>query len=148
MGLRQQIEEYLHQNIIMQLATSRDNKPWCSNLHYAVDDELNLYWMSLQTSRHSLEITANNRAAITVAKPHDLGEMPQGLQLEGTAAFADDFEKAFKVYMYRYPHWLAKEEELRRGNPKDRAIYKFSPIRIVMFDVANNPQNPYSELNL
>jgi len=148
MSLRKQIEDYLSKNIIMQLATSKDNKPWCSNLHYAFDDKLNLYWMSLQNCRHSQEVAANDQVAITVAKPHAPGERPQGLQFEGTASIAEDFEQAFSIYMERYPHWLFKEEELRRGGREDRALYKFTPTRIVMFDVANHPDNPKQELLL
>lgn len=146
MDLRQQIEKYLSDNIIMQLATCAENKPWCSNLHYAFDEKLNLYWMSLKNCRHSQEVATNPSVAATIAKPHTADDKPQGLQIEGIASIAKDFEKAFKVYMNRYPHWLFKEEELKRGNSEDRAIYMLEPTRIVMFDVANNPDNPKQEL--
>lgn len=147
MSLRQQIEEYISQNIIMQLATSIENTPFCCNLHYAFDDQLNLYWMSLQTTQHSRAIESNTKAAATIAKPHALADKPQGLQLQGTASKAEDFEQAFKIYMDRYPHWLQREEELRRGDSNGRALYKFTPSKIVLFDIANYPENPHQELS-
>ena len=57
------IREYLPEVIHMSLATSHNNVPWICEVHYAFDDELNLYFRSLQSRRHSKEIAENKQVA-------------------------------------------------------------------------------------
>ena len=46
--LRERIKNYLKTARVMQLATSVDDKPWACNVHFYSDDDMNLYWCSLQ----------------------------------------------------------------------------------------------------
>jgi uncharacterized protein YhbP (UPF0306 family) len=48
---------------IMQLATSSNDIPWVVTVHFYADDELNLYWSSRDSRRHSQEIASNPNAA-------------------------------------------------------------------------------------
>jgi uncharacterized protein YhbP (UPF0306 family) len=83
--IEQIIRSYLPQIIHMSLSTSKDNKPWVCEVHFAYDDDLNLYFRSLTSRRHSQEIAANPYVAGNIVKQHKLGEIPLGVYFEGTA---------------------------------------------------------------
>jgi uncharacterized protein YhbP (UPF0306 family) len=51
---------------LMQLASVRDNKPWMCNVWYVMDEDHNVYWISRETRRHSLEIKDNPHVAATM----------------------------------------------------------------------------------
>jgi uncharacterized protein YhbP (UPF0306 family) len=85
MDLNDVIRDYLPTVIHMSLATSKDNKPWVSELHFAFDDDLNLYYRSLTSRRHSEEIATNPKVAGNVVKQHVLGEQVLGIYFEGIA---------------------------------------------------------------
>jgi acyl-CoA reductase-like NAD-dependent aldehyde dehydrogenase len=61
---------------LMQLATVRDKKPWMCNVWYVMDEDHNVYWISRETRRHSLEI---KDALDKGAKLHCGGKRPEGL---------------------------------------------------------------------
>ncbi len=69
----------------MSLATSKDGKPWVCEVHFACDDELNLYFRSLASRRHSQEIAENPFVAGNIVKQHQLGQSPVGVYFEGKA---------------------------------------------------------------
>src|SRR6266702_3545808 len=84
-NIEQTIRNYLPQIIHMSLGTSKDNKPWVCEVHFAYDDDLNLYFRSLSTRQHSQEIAENPHVAGNIVKQHQLGEYPLGVYFEGTA---------------------------------------------------------------
>lgn len=86
MDIEQAIREYLPQIVHLSLGTSRDNKPWVCEVHFAYDDQLNLYFRSLTSRRHSQEIAANPNVAGNVVTQHTLQSGPPlGVYFEGTA---------------------------------------------------------------
>jgi len=103
--IEQTIRSYLPQVIHMSLATVADNKPWVCELHYAYDDELNIYWMSAQQVRHSREVAANPQVAGNVVTQHHLQQLVRGVYFEGRAemlAEVDENSTAYKVYSTRF----------------------------------------------
>src|SRR3979411_175547 len=104
MKLRQLIEDYLQQAKLMQLATSIDNQPWICNVWFAADKDLNIYWFSSTTRRHSGEVMKNQKVAAAMALPHTPDDAPRGLQLQGIAELLTDnkdLDKAISVYAGR-----------------------------------------------
>lgn len=77
----------------MSLGTSKDNVPWVCEVHFAYDNDLNLYFRSKQSRRHSQDIAANPHVAGNIVRQHDLGEYPLGIYFEGTAALASPDEQ-------------------------------------------------------
>ena len=86
MDVEQAIRDYLPDILHMSLATSVDNKPWVCEVHFVYDDDLNLYFRSLPSRRHSQEIAQNRAVAGNIVTQHGPGEKPRGLYFEGTAA--------------------------------------------------------------
>ena len=79
------IREYIPQVIHLSLATVRDGAPWVCEVHFAYDDDLNLYFRSLTSRRHSTEIAENPKVAGNIVKQHGLNESAVGVYFEGTA---------------------------------------------------------------
>ncbi len=63
MDVEKIIREYIDKTIHLSLATSSDNKPWVCEVHFAYDEQLNLYFRSLKSRRHSQEIAKNPNVA-------------------------------------------------------------------------------------
>lgn len=90
MDIEREIRKYLTTVIHMSLGTSRNDKPWVCEVHFVYDDDLNLYFRSLTSRRHSQEIAANPNVAGNIVRQHGPGESPHGIYFEGTAKLLDD----------------------------------------------------------
>ncbi|HSW80788.1 MAG TPA: pyridoxamine 5'-phosphate oxidase family protein [Candidatus Saccharimonas sp.] len=134
---QQLIHDHLQNTEVMQLATVRDGKPWCSTVHFYADDALNVYWCSALETRHSKELQDDNSAAIAVAV-----QIPWpviGVQMEGTAGLvkdADEIAKVMSAYaekLHRDSEWAAR---VVRGED-EKKLYCFTPQLAVLFDPGN-----------
>lgn len=145
--LKDLIRDYLSSINIMQLATSADDRPWCCNLHYAVDDELNLYWTSLPESRHSVEIAQNDLVAGVVFAPIDTeADYLKGLQFEGRAKMltGEEEEAGIRLYKDQLRRKDISLEDMRSGkNP--HKLYMVKPSKYILFDNLNFPEAPKQE---
>jgi len=52
----------------MQLATALDNQPWVCSVWFAADKDLNIYWFSSTTRRHSGEVLKNKKVAAAIGR--------------------------------------------------------------------------------
>lgn len=90
MNIEQIIREYIDKTIHMSLAAVSDGRPWVCEVHFAYDEDLNIYWRSLKTRRHSKEIAQGPYVAGNIVKQHELDEYPHAIYFEGTAELVDD----------------------------------------------------------
>lgn len=121
------IREYLPELIHMSLATSKEGKPWVCEVHYAWDDELNLYFRSLASRRHCQEIAENPNVAGNIVKQHQPSQMPLGIYFEGTAKRlepGDEQNKAFACIDGRFQKGPEILEEASR--PDGNQFYKIT----------------------
>jgi hypothetical protein len=98
MDVEKMIRDYLPQVIHMSLGTCTDGKPWVCEVHYAYDDDLNLYWRSMTSRRHSQDIVANPNVAGNIVVQHAPGEKPRGVYFEGTAELLDGVDENSPIY--------------------------------------------------
>lgn len=140
--VKQLIEDYLEEVIIMQLATSDDSQPWCCSLHYAFDDDFNLYWISTPETRHSKEISKNPKVAGTIVREHKKEDKPRGLSFQGTAreiTDANEIRKLITAYEKRFD-WAGAGAEIISGkNPHH--LYQIKPEKFIYIDAVNFPGN-------
>ncbi len=80
------IREYITTIPHLSLATVSSSQPWVCEVHFAADDELNLYFVSKGSTRHAQEIAGNPHVAGNIVRQHGLAEAPQGIYFEGEAA--------------------------------------------------------------
>jgi len=110
-NVEQIIREYLPGIIHLSLATVRDNTPWVCEVHYAYDDELNLYFRSLTSRRHSQEIAINSKVAGNIVKQYSLNEEVIGIYFEGIANMLETEEDRIACYQW-FKKCLGKDEKI------------------------------------
>ena len=93
--VEQVVRDNIDRTVHMSLATVSGDQPWVSEVHFAYDDTLNLYFRSLASRRHSQEIAANSHVAGSIIDNFPLGATGiVGLYFVGTASLiVDDTEK-------------------------------------------------------
>lgn len=130
------VREYLPDVIHMSLATSKDNKPWVCEVHFAYDENLNLYFRSLISRRHSQEIAENPKVAGNIVKQFGLQDAPLGVYFEGTARLleaGDEQNAAFKCLDDRLKIGKERLEEAKRED--GHQFYKISVDNFYVFGV-------------
>lgn len=127
MDIEKTVREYIDKTVHMSLATVRDNKPWVSEVHFAYDNDLNLYWRSLKSRRHSQEIADNPHVAGNIIDKYAVGESVVGLYFEGVAELlvpGEEQQEAFKLLRTRVD---AAENALQDAASEDgHQFYKIS----------------------
>jgi len=140
-------QEYFSSVKPMQLATLNNDQPWICTVYFVADENFNLYWMSARERRHSQDIVANSKAAVTVVKDT---ERKQALQIVGEASEVSDeeLEKAHRLYMLKYGPKDYDLDEIKRHLPQGRAYWIFKPTKMFFWDEVNFPDNPKQEVPL
>ena len=148
--IRKIIEDYLANTKMMQLATSIDAQPWICNVWFASDEDLNIYWFSSTTRRHSNEVLKNNKVAAAIVAPQTPQDTPRGLQLQGHAEVLtndEDVKIARSVYEGRIFD-AATIDSLIKNKEKPHKFYRIKPTQFVLFDGENFCDNWRQEYNL
>lgn len=83
--VEQVVREFIDKTVHLSLATVSDNAPWVCEVHFAYDDDLNLYFRSLKSRRHSQEISINPKVAGDIIDKYELGDSVVGVYFEGKA---------------------------------------------------------------
>lgn len=140
------IIDYLDKARMMQVATSNNGQPWACTVYFAYDEDLNLYWISLPSRRHSLEIAQNPKVAGAIVLPHTPGDDVRGIQFEGEAAalYGEDAREGMNYYSSRYK--MDAERVAKIVDDTDGHVcYKIKPRAFVLFDEVNFPDNSRQE---
>ena len=125
MDTEQFIRDYLAQVVHMSLATSANNQPWVCEVHFAYDDDLNLYWRSKSNRRHSQEIAANPHVAGNIIRQHGLKNSPVGVYFEGTAELLPAGIEQTKAFEALRDREIAKPDALEEaGRQNGHQFYK------------------------
>ncbi|HUC39077.1 MAG TPA: pyridoxamine 5'-phosphate oxidase family protein [Candidatus Acidoferrum sp.] len=151
-SIKKLVENYLDEAKLMQIATSKNNKPWAASVWYANDKSMNLYFISRKSRRHSIELNKNRNVAGCIVKPHTIGsgQKVRGIQFEGTARQCNltEIRKANDLYLKKYPK-AERTPISKLLSPKlYYTYYIIKPKRIVLFDEVNFPEHPEQELVL
>ncbi len=142
--IRELIKEYLADAKLMQLATVRDGQPWVCSVWFAADEDLNLYWFSAISRRHSYEVAGDPRVAGAIALPHSTADKPRGIQFEGTGRLLtsdEDVSTARNLYEGRIFD-AATIDNFINYEERPHRFYRARPTAFVLFDTVNYPENP------
>lgn len=149
--IKKLLQEYLKQAKVMQLATSVNNQPWVCNVHFYSDEDLNFYWCSLSTRRHSQEIEQNPQVAVAI-KIHEDTQTEHyviGIAVEGKAEVLTDEEikKIGQLYINKLDKDPKLVEDILTGKTHNK-FYRLTPTHSVLFDTKNFPDNPRQEYTI
>jgi uncharacterized protein YhbP (UPF0306 family) len=143
-----QIYQYFEQGRVMQVATANSSKPWITTVYFVVDKSLNLYWLSLPTRRHSMELMEDRHAAIAVAVKMDQPVI--GIQAEGTVevvTHAGTVQGIMEKYVAKYDAGHDFYDNFVQDT-NDHQMYRFTPSRFSVFDEVNFPDTSPVEVDL
>jgi uncharacterized protein YhbP (UPF0306 family) len=129
------IREYLPQIVHMSLATYADGKPWVCEVHFACDNELNIYFCSKVDRRHCEEIRKNPHVAGNMVTQHSLNQKVRGVYFEGTAEQIEDLSEnhpAFQAFHARFDT-PPQAVQAAQGEGKAR-YYKITASDFYLFD--------------
>ncbi|HSE60737.1 MAG TPA: pyridoxamine 5'-phosphate oxidase family protein [Candidatus Saccharimonadales bacterium] len=148
MNIETIIRDHISSVMVMQLATAAGSQPWLCNVHFAYDDDLNLYWLSEASTRHSREIAENPHVAAAMAVHTTMPLI--GVQIEGDAVRLENLqehEAVLHIYAKRHNReaWV---EKLLSDNDSPFGLYKLAPRLIATFDLKNFPDAPKQEWRL
>lgn len=136
------ILDYLRDAKLMQVATVSNGGPWICTVYFVADDNLNLYWLSLPTRRHSQDIAVDNNVAIAIAIKPDLPVI--GIQAEGAVAIVSEakiVEKVMVQYVEKYNSGKDFYKNFIEGTNQHQ-MYKFTADSMILFDEKSFPDNP------
>lgn len=107
----EKIITFLKEHHVLNLATSRDNKPYCANCFYAFQEEPLVFVIASDTkSNHIREALQNpNIAGSIYLETKEIGKI-QGLQFVGLLKSPTELEK--KLYFKAYPFAFAMRPKL------------------------------------
>ena len=144
---KEEILNLLKKTKMMQFGILDSNGPWVVTLFYALDDELNMYWISLPDTRHSEAIGKNSKASVAVPVEFKFGEPIQGLSMSGEAEHLSDpgqIRNILELYAEQMNREESFVEDMINGtNPHE--LYVFRPDYAKVFDRVNN--QPGSEIS-
>lgn len=136
------IKKHLSTAPLMQLATSVEDRPWVCSVYFVVDDQLNVYWLSLPTRRHSVEIGLNKNVAGAVVVKKSMPVI--GVQIEGRASLVKDkktVKEVMETYTAKYDEGTEFYKNFLAGKNKHE-LYQLRPDNIVVFDEVADSKHP------
>ena len=142
------IRSYLPQGRTMQIATVDGDQPWICTVYFVEDEELNLYWLSFPTRRHSREIAKHSKVAVAV--PIKFDKPVVGIQAEGAAETVADKEVIAAVmqrYVAKYNSGQQFYDNFVAGR-NQHVLFKFTPSTYVLFDEVNFPTDGRQEITV
>jgi uncharacterized protein YhbP (UPF0306 family) len=146
--IEKKIREYIEPLVHLSLATTDGDKPWVCEVHFAYDSELNLYFRSLRTRRHSQEIEANPLVAGNIVKQHSLNEYGVGVYFEGIASKLPEGSEQEKAFWCLQKRLQLGNEVLEEAQRKDgHQFYKISVATYYLFGRFNGKPGAKYPLN-
>lgn len=148
MNIEQAIRDYLPEVIHMSLATSKDNKPWVCEVHFPYDQDLNIYFSSLTSRRHSQEIAVNPNVAGNIVTQHVEGQKVRGVYFEGKAELLKNVTSTYSAFLSLQERFGLDEEDLQEaGEENGHHFYKISVETFYLFDSRESKPSQKYELN-
>lgn len=92
-------QAYLRAHNVMTLATHGPEGLWAAAVFY-VHENFDLYFLSSPTTRHSLNLAANPRVAVTIQADYDDWRAIKGIQMEGNVTRLEGLEQARAILLY------------------------------------------------
>ena len=123
--------DYLSLPAMTLATTGADGSPHAAAVYFAADEQNRFYFFSEADSQHTLDVSANPRAAAAI-QPHVSGwQEIRGLQLRGAVQPVPEgaeWERAWQVYQAKFPFVAALKDLIVKNS-----LYVFTPdwIRLV-----------------
>ena len=119
----------------MSLATCVNNKPWVCEVHFAYDQDLNVYFRSKVNSRHSKEITKNPNVSGNMITQHFKDQKVRGVYFEGTAQLLENVTEDDGAYLsFKKRYGMGKDALEDASKDTGHKFYKVTIKNWALFD--------------
>ncbi len=129
--LLNEAKQIIQENIYGTLGTSGNtDSPWVTPLFISYDTELNFYFLSPKSSRHSTNVRENQKTSLVIFDSTAPKWTGKGVYAEGITLELDDrneIEKGLKLEHERLKEPTPSLEEFTGEN--EYRVYKFVPSR-------------------
>lgn len=135
---KKELVRFLKSQNLMAVATI-DKKPWIATCYYAIDKNLDIFFVSPPSSKHSKDIEKDNHVACAMYDSHTPNsKLKVGVQLQGRATLVRGWERT-KVLLKMWNRAAPGAEEIINvKNMKKKVIssrvYKIKPTLIKFFN--------------
>lgn len=127
MNVEDAVRQHIQDSIHMSLGTCFNNKPWVCEVHFAYDDDLNLYFRSKPSTRHCLEIAKNSSVSGNIVKQHSLEDDAVGVYYEGRAELLMNVTTEDIAYKSMITHNIAGPDSIEEAkDPEGHQFYKIA----------------------
>lgn len=96
------VKEIIDENRYLNLATTDGELPWVAPVEYVVDDELNFYFQSLETSRHIQHIQQNPTVGISIYDSQQPSRTGRGVEIRAMVGEYKGKQNPAVLYSERY----------------------------------------------
>jgi uncharacterized protein len=144
--LRERVLAYLADRTVLSLATAGPAGLWAAAVLY-VNDGIVLYFTSVATTRHGINMRETGEVAGTVSDECRQWTAMKGLQLEGTVERVDDHAERLRVvraYLARFPFaaglWHGERDpDVIARDPGVHGFYRITPTKLLFTDNEHGP---------
>ncbi len=143
--IQKTIRDYLTSVYHLSLATCKNNKPRVCEVHFVYDNQLNLYFRSRPSRRHSTEIKLNPHVSWNIVESHEIDAKVRWVYFEWSAKLLTIEESidVFHLFEERLHKDRSKIEEAKEEDW--HKIYKITVAERSLFDAReSNPSQKYS----
>lgn len=132
------ISNFLHERMQMVISTSGEH-PWIATVYYALDSQLNFYFISDPKTLHGSHIGSNPHIALSVSdSPQHPSSKKKGVQIYGIATQLKD-EKEIKIglTLWRKALEVTSDAYTYEGMMKNAIhgrLYKVTPKKIKYYN--------------
>jgi 4-hydroxy-3-polyprenylbenzoate decarboxylase len=119
------LEDILSLPVLTLATTGADGAAHAAPVYFAADGVEHLYFFSLHTSQHALDLAANPQAAAAISPLVMDWQDIHGLQLRGEVhevPSGDQWQRAWALYAVKFPFAAGLEDEIKRNR-----LYVFTP---------------------
>ncbi len=142
--IRQSISRILRENVLCSMSTvTPGNRPHINTAYFCYTPDLELYFLSDPSSRHSRNLERNPALAMTIFRSaQEWGGQDRGLQFFGTCRRtrgrgAREAERFYAARFSPYAKWMKGLSPAERRHAtllRSYAFYRFLPRRIKILD--------------
>jgi uncharacterized pyridoxamine 5'-phosphate oxidase family protein len=135
-SIKEEALTYLKKNNTAVIATIWKGEPHASTVHYIVDDDFNMYFLSHRNTSKYLNISSHQRAAVVVGTgPKHIGVQTKGIV---DMVLGKERDKVFGLFhdlkeSRSINHWPI--EEMKIFEDKSPVAFKFEPLELTFLNL-------------
>jgi Uncharacterized protein conserved in bacteria len=102
--VQKNVIQMLREHHTVTISTRDETSVWSATVFYVSDQDMNLFFLSSEKSKHINHIHQNNEVSATIYKDQSDWEKIKGIQLSGVVDELEGFarEKAIDQYLEKY----------------------------------------------